>query len=72
MKMKYTKYYPGHFDGLINICAIFGGMFTIAGILDSLLLKLFKNNKQECIVDNNDLYCGFFPILLIISLNLLK
>ena len=23
MKMKYTKYYPGHFDGLINICAIF-------------------------------------------------
>lgn len=46
MKMKYTKYYPGHFDGLINICAIFGGMFTIAGIIDSLLLKLFKGKKE--------------------------
>ena len=46
MKMKYTKYYPGHFDGLINICAIFGGMFTIAGILDSLLLKIFRSNKE--------------------------
>ena len=46
MKMKYTKYYPGHFDGLINICAIFGGMFTIAGIIDSLLLKLFKNKIE--------------------------
>ena len=46
MKMKYTKYYPGHFDGLINICAIFGGMFTIAGIIDSLLLKLFKNKRE--------------------------
>ena len=46
MKMKYTKYYPGHFDGLINICAIFGGMFTIAGIIDSLLLKIFKNKRE--------------------------
>ena len=46
MKMKYTKYYPGHFDGLINICAIFGGMFTIAGIIDSLLLKIFKNKSE--------------------------
>ena len=46
MKMKYTKYYPGHFDGLINICAIFGGMFTIAGIIDSLLLKIFKNSSE--------------------------
>ena len=46
MKMKYTKYYPGHFDGLINICAIFGGMFTIAGIIDSLLLRIFKNNRE--------------------------
>ena len=44
--MKYTKYYPGHFDGVINICAIFGGMFTIAGILDSMLLKLFKKNSE--------------------------
>ena len=46
MKMKYTKYYPGHFDGLINICAIFGGMFTIAGIIDSLLLKIFRGKKE--------------------------
>ena len=46
MKMKYTKYYPGHFDGLINTCAIFGGMFTIAGIIDSLLLKLLKGNRE--------------------------
>ena len=46
MKMKYTKYYPGHFDGLINICAIFGGMFTIAGIIDSLLLKLIKSKRE--------------------------
>ena len=46
MKMKYTKYYPGHFDGLINICAIFGGMFTIAGIIDSLLLKIFKSSHE--------------------------
>ena len=46
MKMKYTKYYPGHFDGLINICAIFGGMFTIAGIIDSLLLRIFKSSSE--------------------------
>jgi len=46
MKMKYTKYYTGHFDGLINICAIFGGMFTIAGIFDSLLLKIFRSKKE--------------------------
>ena len=46
MKMKYTKYFPGHFDGLINICAIFGGMFTIAGIIDSLLLRIFKSSSE--------------------------
>ena len=46
MKMKYTKYSPGHFDGLINICSIYGGMFTIAGIIDSLLLKLIKGKKE--------------------------
>lgn len=46
MKMRYTKYFQGHFDGLINICAIFGGMFTIAGILNSILLKIFKTKNE--------------------------
>ena len=46
MKMKYTKYFPGHFDGLINICAIVGGMFTIAGIIDSILLRVFKSQRE--------------------------
>ena len=46
MKMKYTKYYPGNFNRLINICVIFEGMFTIAWIIDSLLLKIFKNSSE--------------------------
>ena len=46
--VKYTFVYPNPFKAIINICAIFGGLFTIAGFLDAFLLKLFysKPNKH--------------------------
>ncbi len=47
--VKFSKKNADNFDGLINVCAIIGGMFTIAGILDTLLLRIFHKNssKQE-------------------------
>ena len=47
IKVKFEKNNPQNFDGLINICAIIGGMFTIAGILDTLLLRLFNKNSSK-------------------------
>ena len=47
IKVKFEKKNPENFDGLINICAIIGGMFTIAGILDMLLLRIFNKNYNK-------------------------
>lgn len=46
--VKYTQEKPNMLNAIVSVCAIFGGMFTIAGILDSLILKLFrKSGKVE-------------------------
>ena len=45
--VKFSKKNADNFDGLINICAIIGGMFTIAGILDSVLLRIFSKNTKN-------------------------
>ena len=41
--VKFTQYKPNRFKAIINVCAIFGGMFTIAGILDTIILKFARN-----------------------------
>lgn len=47
--VKFIQEKPNIFQVIINVCAIFGGMFTIAGIIDTLLLKIIKtsSNKKE-------------------------
>lgn len=49
MLVKFTLFNPGHFNGIINICAIFGGMYTIAGILNTLILGMCRKRNVASI-----------------------
>ena len=40
IKIIYQYSIPNNFDGIVNICAIIGGIFTFAGILNSFLLRI--------------------------------
>lgn len=44
--VKYSLIKPNPFNAIVNICAIFGGLFTIAGLLDSFLLRLFSRKSS--------------------------
>ena len=41
--VKFKQYKTNKFTAIINVCAIFGGMFTIAGIIDTIILKITRN-----------------------------
>lgn len=43
--VKYSLITPNTFNAIVNICAIFGGLFTIAELLDSFLLGLFSKKN---------------------------
>lgn len=45
--VKYTQVKPNMINAVVNICAIFGGMFTLAGIFDMLILRFFKETKEN-------------------------
>lgn len=47
LQVTYTEYRPsfGHF--LTSVCAIVGGMFTVAGIVDSLLYHGIRSLKRK-------------------------
>ena len=44
--VKYTQIKPNMLDAVVNICAIFGGMFSVAGIFDMLILRFFKKSSD--------------------------
>jgi hypothetical protein len=44
--VKYTQTKQPLFHFFIQICAIVGGMFTVIGIVDNLVYKMFKKNKE--------------------------
>lgn len=47
IKIVYKIINPNNFDGIVNICAIIGGIFTIAGILNSFLLRITKVKEDK-------------------------
>ena len=51
MAVHYTNSKENFFQFLINICAIIGGIFTVAGIVDALLHKgskvIFKDRINK-------------------------
>jgi len=49
IKLRYTVTYMGWGEFLVKICAIIGGIFTVASILESLLrnsIGLVSNDKK--------------------------
>jgi hypothetical protein len=50
LKIKYSMSYAEWSNYFINICAIVGGMFVVAGIIESILtngIGLFSTDKKE-------------------------
>ena len=50
IKIRYTISYTKWTDYLINVCAIVGGLFVVAGILESVLsngLNLFSSGDDK-------------------------
>lgn len=47
IKLRYTLGYKTWSDFLINICAIIGGMFTVASIIESLLRNSINLVKKD-------------------------
>ena len=47
IKITYQIIFPSNFDGIVNICAIIGGIFTIFGILNQFLLKVLQRHYKR-------------------------
>ena len=47
IKITYQIIFPSNFDGIVNICAIIGGVFTIFGILNQFILKVFQGHYKK-------------------------
>lgn len=45
--VKYAMEKPGRFGVFVNVCAVLGGLVTIAGMVHSLLLKLLKKRNKH-------------------------
>ena len=45
IQVKFTQYQKNMFEIVINCWAIIGGMFTIAGILNTLILRMINNSN---------------------------
>lgn len=48
--IKHGQFKPNIPNAIIHICAIFGGMFTLSGILSSFLIKLTRENAEPNVV----------------------